>query len=179
AANLFDRMVFIAGRKLNEESPLSKAFCESYTRLVVSPPSYFRKHEDKPKKLAQGRAVNMAALRSARQLLRKGSLLFLFPTGTRYRPDRPETMNALPQVDGYLRMCKNFVVMNIHGNTLPPIDKRTMVDDDIRRDIIRMSVGPVTSVSDFRRDILSKEQQDDVAPRQAVANAIMDLIKKR
>lgn len=179
APSLFDRMVFIAGRKLNEESPLSKAFCESFTRLIVSPPSYFRKNEGNPIKLAQGRAVNMAALRSARQLLRSGSLLFLFPTGTRYRPDRPETMKALPQVDGYLRMCKNFVVMNIHGNTLPPIDKSAMVDDDIRRDVIRMSVSPVTSVNEFRREILSKERQDDVTPRQAVANAVMELIKKR
>ena len=177
ASHLFDRLVFIAGRKLNEESPLCKAFCESFTRLVVSPPSYFKKHQDNPIKLAQGRAVNMAALRSARQLLRSGSLLFLFPTGTRYRPDRPETKRALSQVDGYLRMCKNFVVMNIHGNTLPPIDKSTMVDDDIRRDVIRMSIGPVTSVANFRRGVLSRGQEPGVSPRQAVADAVMQLIE--
>jgi glycerol-3-phosphate O-acyltransferase len=175
-AELFDRLVFIAGRKLNEESPLCKAFCETFTRLVVSPPSYFKKHEDDPVKLAQARAVNMAALRKARHLLKQGSLLYLFPTGTRYRSDRPDSARALPQVDGYLRMCKNFVVMNIHGNTLPPVDKASMTDDNIKRDKIEMSIGPVTSVSQFRQRCHSLARQNSENSRQAVADAVMDLI---
>jgi 1-acyl-sn-glycerol-3-phosphate acyltransferase len=173
---LFEKLVFVAGRKLNEESPLCKAFCETFTRLIVSPPSYFKKHEGEPLKIAQARAVNMAALRMARRILKQGSLLFLFPTGTRYRSHKPESARALPQVDGYLRMCKNFVVMNIHGNTLPPLNRQSMIDDAVRCDTIRMSIGPVTSVEEFRKDVVQQARLNNENPRQAVADSIMDLI---
>jgi hypothetical protein len=171
-SELFDRLVFLAGRKLNEESAVAKVVSEAFPRLVVSPPSYFRAHRDDARALADARAVNRAALRKARGLLSEGRMLILFPAATRYRPEAPETGRALSQVDGYLRMCRNFVVLNIRGNTLPPVTGAKMVTEEVCPDVVRHIVGPVCSAADFRREVLSAHG-DLPEPRQAVADAVM------
>ncbi len=171
---LFDRLHFMAGRKLHEESDVCRMFCEAFPRIFVSPPSHLDRcaHDAA---LRQARAMNLAALRAARQVLRRRGLLFLFPTGTRFRPERPETGRGLPQVDGYLRMVQNFVLLNIEGNTLPPCAGRAMAEEAARPDTVRHVFGPVQRAAAFRDAIRSESLAVDA--RQAVADAVIDGIR--
>ncbi len=171
---LFDRLCFMAGRKLAEESAMCAMVSEAFPRILVSPPSFLRRVDD-PTALKAARAVNRAALRATRAVLKRRGLLFLFPAGTRYRPGRPETGRALSQVDGYLRMCENFVLLNITGNTLPVQPGRAMSEELPRRDVVRHVLGPVQKVAAFRDAIRSDSLA--VNARQAVADAVMDGIR--
>lgn len=172
--SLFDRLHFIAGRKLHEESEICRMFCEAFPRIFVSPPSHLHRCGQEAA-LRQARALNLAALRAARQVLRRRGLLFLFPTGTRFRPGRPETGRGLPQVDGYLRMVKNFVLLNIEGNTLPPCAGRAMAEEAAQPDVVRHIFGPVQRAAAFRDAIRSEALAVDA--RQAVADAVIDGIR--
>ena len=118
--DVFDQLVFLAGRKLGEESPVTQMLSEVYPRLVVTPPAWFEQPGLTKEQLARGRRMNLTALRESRRVLRDGRLLFLFPTGTRERPGRPETRVALSQTANYLRMVKNVCLLGFRGNTLPP-----------------------------------------------------------
>lgn len=168
--DLFDRLLFIAGRKLHEESHISQALASAFQRLNVSPPSFLRSLTPQTPPWFEAQAMNRRAFREARKRMKQGDLLFLFPTGTRYREGRPETAEALPQVAGYLRMAKNVVFLKIHGNTLIPQDKKAMHKDPVRHDVVQAVFSPVHSVED-----LMKQAQG--AERQSVARLVMQKIQ--
>ncbi|HPH02927.1 MAG TPA: 1-acyl-sn-glycerol-3-phosphate acyltransferase, partial [Spirochaetota bacterium] len=95
---LFDRIVFIAGRKLNEESAVVKLFTEMFTRIVISPKTF---EDDLPdgdegeRLKAEAQAINMAAYRKIRELKKAGRIFLVYPTGTRFRPWEPSTGRGL------------------------------------------------------------------------------------
>jgi len=178
-SDLFDRLVFVAGRKLDEESATSRALTESFTRVVVTPQAGLDSITQDATALGTAKRLNLKALRSARSLLREGRLLFLFPTGTRYRDSRPETGRALRQVDGYLRLCKNFVVLNTAGNALLPIDGCPLIDEYAEPALVRHSIGPVTQAASFRQEVRERAAAIGADPRGAIADAVMEAISSQ
>ncbi len=156
---LFDRIVFIAGRKLNEESAVVKLFTEMFTRIVISPKTF---EDDLPdgdegeRLKAEAQAINMAAYRKIRELKKAGRIFLVYPTGTRFRPWEPSTGRGLREVEGYLRSFDNICFMACIGNLMPPEQGKEMAAETPRRDRVVMRFGPVRSSESFRSDALKE-----------------------
>lgn len=178
----FNRIIFIAGRKLNEDSPAAKMLTEMFNRVILSPKSYLDSlspEETAKRKLAK--QINIAAQRKIRQLRHQGYILLLYPTGTRTRPEVPETSRALKETAAYLRIFDNLCFMNVQGNTLPPVLSNRLVSEIPYYDVVKFIVGPVLKTSEWlqsadasfnRNDHLHSEQ------KQWVADLVMQEINK-
>lgn len=176
--DVFDQLVFLAGRKLGEESPVTQMLSEVYPRLVVTPPAWFEQPGLTKEQLARGRRMNLTALRESRRVLRDGRLLFLFPTGTRERPGRPETRVALSQTANYLRMVKNVCLLGFRGNTLPPHESGVMVREEVQQAALQIRISPVTTVDELTRatfgEVRTPRKDEE---RQQLADEVMRRIE--
>ena len=156
---LFDRIVFIAGRKLNEESAVVKLFTEMFTRIVISPKTFddsLSTSAERDRLKAEAQAVNIAAYRKIRQLKTAGRIFLVYPTGTRFRPWEPATGRGLREAEGYLRSFEHVCFMACLGNLMPPMQGVEMADETPRRDKVIMRFGPVLSTAKFRADALAE-----------------------
>lgn len=177
-AAMFEQIVFIAGRKLNEESPVVKAFAEMFTRLIVSPKTFYEGLPDGPEKDAvvkQAQHVNRVAYRKMKELKNAGYIFLLYPTGTRYRPWDPESGNGLREVDSYLRSFDYFVTGATIGNLLPPVQGVAMDEEiPVEADVV-MRFSPVQSAAEFRDAAIASTPQG-VDPKQYTVDCIMEQI---
>ena len=149
-----DSIVAIAGFKLNEESPVVLAFTEAFSRIVIYPSRSIEALSDGPEKeeeLKLARKINMASMKALSQAKATGKLVLVFPSGTRYRPGRPETKRGVKEMDSYIKGFDKMVFLSINGNTLHVTSDGSMVDDQAHRDVILYGVGPVLDCGDFRR----------------------------
>ena len=153
-AQIVDALFAIAGFKLNEESPVVLCFTEAFNRIVIYPSRSIEALPDGPEKeeeLKLARKINLASMKALSRSKSEGKIVLLFPSGTRYRPGRPETKKAVKEVDSYLKTFDNIVFMSINGNTLHVTSDGSMVDDQAHRDIVLYGVGPVTDCKEFRQ----------------------------
>lgn len=150
---IFNRIMFMAGRKLNEESPEVKMFSEIYTRIVITPKSStdnLPEGEEKERILREAQAINLAAHRVLKEKTAEGRILLVYPTGTRYRPWSPETGRGLREAEGYLRVFDHFCVGATLGNLMPPMQDTRMHIEYPREDRVVMRFSPVISTREFR-----------------------------
>lgn len=181
--NLADRIVAIAGMKLNEASPVVRAFAESFTRVVIYPTRSLNKAEEKARseeeKIAEekkARAINLAAMRAMDECKRRGEVILVFPSGTRYRPGHPETKRGLKEIDSYLRMFDVMILVSINGSCLT-IDMEN--PDDMLADLVEPAVqiitaSPVLDCKAYRKEVLDALPGDCPDPKQAVIDSIME-----
>ena len=156
---LFDRIVFLAGRKLNEESGIVKIFAEMFARIVISPKSFYEnlpEGAEKERLIAEAYAINMAAYREIRRLKTSGRIFLVYPTGTRYRPWEPATRRGGREAESYLRSFDYFLLASCEGNLMPPERGVGMADETPRPDRVRMNFGPVTKTAEYRQQILEE-----------------------
>ena len=182
ALDCFDRIIFVAGRKLNEDSPVTKMLTEMFSRVVLSPKSYFNTlQSEEAGKRALAKQTNIAAIYKILELSNQGHILLLYPTGTRTRPDKPESARALKETSTYLRMFENLCFMNVLGNTLPPVLSDNLVSEIPHYDVIKFVVGPVlktkewlqSATNHFNTKECSKSEQ-----KQLIADLVMQDINK-
>ncbi|QTQ14850.1 1-acyl-sn-glycerol-3-phosphate acyltransferase [Treponema parvum] len=185
---LSDRIVAIAGMKLNEENPMVRAWAEGFTRVIIYPSRSLESVENKEipeeEKLAEkkrARAINLAAMRAIDACKKRGQVILVFPSGTRYRPGKPETKRGLREVDSYLRMFDVMILVSINGNCLrlDPENTEDMLADLVYEDIIIQASSPVIECKKFREDILNKLPKDDPDPKQKVVNEIMSIFDRQ
>jgi len=152
-SSCFNRIIFIAGRKLNEDSPGTKMMAEMFNRLIISPKSYLDSlSPDDTEKHKQARRINIASQRKLRELKYKGYILLLYPTGTRTRSEEPETSRALRETVAYMRMFDNVCFINTFGNTLPPMLSRDLLTETPHCDVIKFVVSPVIKTGKWLND---------------------------
>ena len=176
--SIANRIVAIAGLKLNEESDFVRAFTEAYSRLVTYPPrSYEKLRKDAGKnadELNRARAINMAALRKMTRMKHNGNIILVYPSGTRYRPGDPSSKRGLKEMDSYLKVFEYVVFLGMAGNTLRlNTDENEMSRDIPVRDRIVFVASEVCKCSDFRKEVLEKNTQEELDLKQIVADAIM------
>ena len=182
ALDCFDKIIFVAGRKLNEDSPATKMLTEMFSRVVLSPKSYFdslRPEEAEKKTLAK--QTNIAAIYKILELSNQGHILLLYPTGTRTRPDKPETSRALKETATYLRMFENLCFMNVSGNTLPPVLSNNLVSEIPHYDVVKFIVGPVLKTKEWLQsctDQFDTKGYTKSEQKQLIADKVMLEINK-
>lgn len=185
---LADKIVAIAGMKLNEESPIVRAFAESFTRVVIYPTRSLDKaeanahsEEEKEAEEKRARTINLASMRAMTECKKSGEVILVFPSGTRYRPGHPETKKGLREIDSYLRMFDVMILVTINGSCLT-IDMNH--PDDMLADFIAPAVqvfaaSPVIECKKFRKDYLASLPADEPDPKQKVIDHVMELFDKQ
>lgn len=180
--DLAERIVAIAGMKLNEDDPMVRAFAEGFTRVVIYPTRSLTKNEEKAaseeervREEKKARTINLAAMRAMDKCKRDGEVILVFPSGTRYRPGHPETKRGLKEIDSYLRMFDVMILVTINGSCLT-ID--TAHPDDMLADIVDPAVqvlaaSPVLDCKEWRKEYLATLPADHPDPKQAVIDRIM------
>jgi len=173
-----DSLIAIAGMKLNEDSPVVAAFTGAYTKLVICPSrSLLDLDPEKDKdEILRGNAINRAAMKALIRHKYKGSLVLVFPSGTRYRSWDPTSKKGVRDIDAYVRSFDYMCCVALNGQVLH-VQQTDMMNDAVSNDIIRVTVGPVISCNEFRDNVLANTA-DEEDKKQAVVDSIMDELEK-
>ncbi len=156
-ADILPRLVYVAGRKLNESSEFIKMFTEKYSRLVIVPKRDFPK--PKPDETAEERAardgfekeagrINRAAFRELLQLKKVGQIFVLFPLGGRLKPDADNV--PVRESTSYVRAFDSAFLVSMDGNLLPPLPR--MEDERPIQTRVVFRVGPALDCKAFLAD---------------------------
>ncbi len=187
AADMAKRVVAIAGMKLNEASAGVRAFTESFTRVVIYPTRSLdalkgkvsdEEYEEEEKR---ARKINFAAMRAMDACKKRGEIILVFPSGTRYRPGKPETKRGLREIDSYLRLFDIMLPVSINGHILHinPEAADDMLEDFIVPSVVRMTASEVVECKAFRNSVLEKLPADYEDPKQATVDAVMELMENQ
>lgn len=177
-----ERVVAVAGMKLNEDNPFVKAFAESFRRVVIYPTRSLNKAEaqaqTEEERLAEekkARTINLAAMHAMDDCKRRGEIILVFPSGTRYRPGHPETKRGLKEIDSYLRMFDIMLLVTINGSPLS-IDMDNpddMLADRVEPAVQIFTASEVIACKQYRKDYLATLPTDCADPKQAMIDHIM------
>jgi glycerol-3-phosphate O-acyltransferase len=168
---LFHRLIWIAGRKLNEDVGSTRTLVGAFNRVVVSPRSWMRE-EHSQAELHEAHEINVAAHRVIHDLRHQGWVFALFPTATRIRPGDESTTHAIEETDSYLKTFDYMVLGRIDGCTLPVSRDRDLTHETPRLDRVRYAFGPVLRSGEWRAAAAERYRQLD--PRAASARAIIE-----
>ncbi len=170
-ADLFDQIIWIAGRKLQEDPGMTGMLVQAFNRVVVTPRSWIAEHHS-PDELHEGHLVNMAAHRVVHKLRHEGRVFALFPTGTRIRPGDTSTTRAIPETDTWLKSFEYMLLGYIDGCTLPVSRDQDMTRETPVLNRITISFDEVLTTDDWRRQAIGRFP--GFSQRAATAAAIMD-----
>ena len=147
-ANLFHRIIWIAGRKLEEDVGMTGLLVQCFNRVIVTPRTWFagRNSDDE---LHQARVVNIAAERAIARLRYEGWVCALFPTGTRIRPGNESTKQAIEETGSYVRMFRYMALCHIDGCTMPVSKDRDLTHEKPTLDRVIYTFGPVLRTEDW------------------------------
>ncbi|MBO6176247.1 MAG: 1-acyl-sn-glycerol-3-phosphate acyltransferase [Treponema sp.] len=184
-ADLSKRIVAIAGMKLNEADPTVRAFAESFTRVVIYPTRSLDKkeadaatEEEAKAEEQKARKINMAAMRAMTECKKRGEVILVFPSGTRYRPGHPETKRGLKEIDSYLRLFDVVLLVTINGSILE-IQDENMLNDLCAPAVTIFGAHEVIECKPFRDQYLASLPADESNPKQKMIDHVMELLEKQ
>lgn len=173
-----DKLVAIAGVKLNETNPAVLAPTEAYSRIVVYPSTAMEVFREKdPKDIVQevmkSTAVNRAATRALAEQKAKRKIILVFPAGTRYRPWNPSSRKGIREIDSYVKGFDYMIMISINGNILRLNPNGEMLSDLVCEDKVVMDCSPVYSCQEFREQAKREGAVFGNDKKQIVVDAIM------
>lgn len=186
--DLSSRIVAVAGMKLNEADAGVRAFAEGFTRVVIYPTRSLNAVEGKEiseeEKIAEeqkARKINFAAMRAMDGCKKRGQVILVFPSGTRYRPGKPETKRGLREIDSYLRLFDKMILVSINGNCLRinPDNPDDMLADILEPGKCVFTASPVIDCKEFRNNILDNLPEGVEDPKQKTVDAVMEYLEKQ
>ena len=169
-AELFEPIVWIAGRKLNEDVGLTPVLIQAVNRVVITPRSWMR-NDHSEEESREAHQLNIAALRAIHQLRHEGHVFGLFPAGTRFRPGDSSTRRAIEETDSYLKSFDYLLLARIDGCTLPVAKSRDFTHETPTLDCMTYTFGPVLRTQEWRDS--AAERFAELDQRTASARAIM------
>ncbi len=187
AKDFSSRIVAIAGMKLNEANPIVRALTESFTRVVIYPTRSLNaieesnaSDEEKEVERLRARKINFAAMRAMDGCKKRGQIILVFPSGTRYRPGKPETKRGLREIDSYLRLFDLLLPVSINGSVLRfnPEDPENMIMDIVVPDVVTLTAGKMIECKPFRNKILETVPADHPDPKQVTVDAVMAVLEE-
>lgn len=185
ADDFASRIVAVAGMKLNEASAGVRAFTEGFTRVVIYPTRSLNaveakgiSQEDLKAEEQKARKINFAAMRAMDACKKRGQMILVFPSGTRYRPGKPETKRGLREIDSYLRLFDYMLLVGINGNCLRinPENPDDMLEDILEPGKVTLTAYPVLDCKNFREAVLSALPADDPDPKQKTVDKVMQIL---
>jgi glycerol-3-phosphate O-acyltransferase len=166
--DILNRLVFIAGRKLNEDSIVVKTFAEILSRLIIVP------KREIPLKIAseteeqvaqreqietEARRINRAALRMLKKLKDESRIIVLYPLGGRPKPWLQE--KGVKETTSYMRMFDYIHFITMAGNVLEV--RRDMREEKPRRDQVVFTISEAVLTGEYRcqsRDLYEKQTEE-------------------
>ena len=151
---ILERLVYVAGRKLNESSDFIKMFSEKYSRLIIVPRRDYPKPNanETPEKTdarsefeKEAGRINRAAFRELLRLKKAGHIFVLFPLGGRLKPDADNV--PVKESTSYVRTFDAAYLVSMDGNTLPPLPR--MEDERPVQAKVVFRVGPPLDCKGF------------------------------
>lgn len=174
---LQERIVAIAGMKLNEDDPIVSAFAEAYSRIVIYPsrslasitdPEKFKEEEHR------SRVINLASMRALDRVRKEGNAVLVFPSGTRYRPGKPETKKGVREIDSYIRLSDVMLLVSMNGCCLRfSDDPKDMLGDIVSKDRLVITASPVYDCAAFREEARAWGGGDVEDKKQQVVDYVM------
>jgi glycerol-3-phosphate O-acyltransferase len=183
AKEISERLVAVAGMKLNEANPLVKGWAEAFSRIVIYPSRSLASITDseiREREEARSRKINMASMRALDAAKKRGQIILVFPTGTRYRPGKPETKKGLREMDSYLRVFDVMLLLSVNGSVLRinPANPNDMTADQVFADKVIVAASEVLECKQFRSSVLEEVKTGpDVDAKQATADRMMKLLE--
>ena len=175
------KIVAVAGMKLNEASPGVKVWTEGFTRVVIYPTRSLSKvsEEEKAEEEKKARKINFAAMRAMDECKRRGQVILVFPSGTRYRPGEPDTKKGLKEIDSYLRLFDIVLPVSINGNCLRinPENQEDMLMDIVEQDKVLLTASPIIECKKFREGVLASLPADEPDPKQKIIDKVMEILE--
>ena len=183
---LLDKLIYIAGRKLNESSDFINMFAEKYSRLVIVPRREFPDVPEHPGEARraeaeafekEARRINWAAFRAMERLKREGHIFVLFPTGGRIKPH--EHNQPVRETTSYVRTFDTAYLISMEGNALPPLER--MEDERPIQAKVLYRVSPPLDTATFlaaQKDAFEAEGEPGGDFDQYVADTIMTLLAR-
>jgi hypothetical protein len=175
-------IISIAGMKLNEDSDLTRAFTEAYTRIVIYPSSSMKKVKDAKKMLEETIKrikINRAALHAITHFKHNKRIILGFPTGTRYRPWDASTGKGLKEVYSYLKTFNYMVLVAINGNTLRLNPNNIMEEDLVTKDVVIFTVSKVYNCKEFRSHALKEAKLIENSKQHVIDEIMKELERMR
>ena len=185
ADDFASRIVAVAGMKLNEASAGVRAFTEGFARVVIYPTRSLNaveakgiSQEELKAEEQKARKINFAAMRAMDACKKRGQMILVFPSGTRYRPGKPETKRGLREIDSYLRLFDYMLLVGINGNCLRinPDNPDDMLEDILEPGKVTLTAHPVLDCKKFREDVLSSLPADESDPKQKTVDQVMQIL---
>ena len=183
--DLASRIVAVAGMKLNEASVSVRAFTEGFTRVVIYPTRSLSaveekeiSEEEKAAEALRARKINFAAMRAMDSCKKRGQAILVFPSGTRYRPGKPETKRGLREIDSYLRLFDCMILVSVNGNCLRinPENPDDMLADIVEQDVITLTASPVINCKEFRNEVLESLPETEEDPKKKTVDKVMEIL---
>jgi glycerol-3-phosphate O-acyltransferase len=160
-----------------------KAWAEGFSRIVIYPSRKMASVTSAAEQsfideeTARSRRINMAAMRALDLTRKQGRVVLVHPSGTRYRPGKPETRRGVREIDSYLRMFDIMLLVSINGCCLRITSEEpdNMLADRVVPDVVRCTASPVIDCAGYRKEVIASHQgKADVDLKQATADRIMD-----
>ena len=180
--DIFERFVFVAGTKLNA-LPMVKLFTEMFSRVVVyaiRSLNEIKNDEDMKDEVELANRINIKSTRKIGELRNKGFIIFLYASGTRYRPWDPETKRGIKAIYSYLNSFDYFCCVSANGNNMPPEKHEDMTKETVCDDVIVFNFGEVINSKEYLKNltesqsgIISNDCEGKEQLKQFVADTIM------
>ncbi len=168
--NTFHRIIWIAGRKLSEDTAATRVVAECFNRVVITPRSWLT-GEHTESDLRDARLLNRAAQRTIMRLRHQGWVFGFFPSGTRIRPADEATAHAIEETDTYVKSFERMLLCHIRGCTLPVSHDWQLTHEIPRLDRMVYTFGPMLDTAQWREQAALR--YPDLSQRDASARAVM------
>lgn len=152
----FNEIVFIAGRRLNEDSLTVKLFAELYTRLIVV--AKVESQNASEAEMETMYKINYASQSYLKTNI-KNHIYFLYPTGTRARVWDHSTYKALTESVNYLKKFDQVIFLSVDGNCMFPLPNISMDSEPVIQDTITLRFSKPKNVHDFIEEEQKKLEQ--------------------
>ena len=172
---LIDLTYAIAGIKLSEENEYISALAAGFNRIFIYPSIALENMKDDAKRAEEekkARAINLASMRAMDRLRSSSHPIMVFPSGTRYRPGRPETKKGRREIDSYIKSSDIMILLSINGNCLRLSESNNMEEDLIYKDKMVITCSPVYDCGVFREKVKS-EHPNTTDIKQDVVDEVM------
>jgi glycerol-3-phosphate O-acyltransferase len=179
-ADIANAVVAIAGLKLSEDNSIVAAFASAYSRIVIYPSRSLQDldAEKNREEIVRSNGINRAAMRKLNEIKVQGKLILVFPSGTRYRPWDPSTKRGVREIDSYIRSFDYMCPVALNGMLLH-VRRGDMLDDEVTKDIVRVTAGPILPCAEFREQARAAAEAAGIEDKkQAAVDAVMEELEK-